>query len=125
MSALGIWNNRYEGGPCYAACMETFALLHLFNSATIPQLLFAGRVVIMEQVESMMKRVVSKLKKCASVSQLNQWLLRWENSNQSRICVFIRKCFRPFLKIYIVLVLLELGDRDIDRYIQQRTIIKK
>jgi len=26
MSALGIWNNRYEGGPCYAACMETFTL---------------------------------------------------------------------------------------------------
>lgn len=26
MSALGAWNNRYEGGPCYAACMETFVL---------------------------------------------------------------------------------------------------
>lgn len=26
MSALGPWNNRYEGGPCYAACMETFVL---------------------------------------------------------------------------------------------------
>ena len=28
MSATGIWNNRYEGGPCYAACMETFTLYH-------------------------------------------------------------------------------------------------
>lgn len=26
MSALGAWNSRYEGGPCYAACMETFVL---------------------------------------------------------------------------------------------------
>ena len=26
MSALGIWNNRYEGGECYAACMETYTL---------------------------------------------------------------------------------------------------
>ena len=31
MSSLGIWNNRYEGGTCYAACMETF-VLYFFSS---------------------------------------------------------------------------------------------
>lgn len=47
MSALGIWNNRYEGGPCYAACMETFTLYKSIKLVIILLLLFAGKDVIM------------------------------------------------------------------------------
>jgi len=43
MSAIGAWNNRYEGGPCYAACMETFALYVSRHSATTRLLPSAGR----------------------------------------------------------------------------------
>lgn len=55
MSALGIWNSRYEGGECYAACMETFTLYLLFDSAITQPSSTAGEDVITELVESMMK----------------------------------------------------------------------
>ena len=52
MSAIGPWNNRYEGGPCYAACMETFTLYPSFHSATTPPSPSAGKAVTMELEES-------------------------------------------------------------------------
>jgi hypothetical protein len=82
MSALGIWNNRYEGGPCYAACMETFALYLSDYLATIPLLPSAGKAAIMAQVVLMTKKVELKPKKCANDSLLSQWLLKLENCNQ-------------------------------------------
>ena len=51
MSALGIWNNRYEGGPCYAACMETFTLYIPHYLATILQSPSAGKAATTLQDE--------------------------------------------------------------------------
>ena len=73
MSALGIWNNRYEGGPCYAACMETFVLYFRLYSVIIHQSLSAGKVVIMPQEESTIIRVETRLEECVNVLQANQW----------------------------------------------------
>lgn len=42
----GAHKNRYEGGLCYAACMETFTLYAPNNSATTHRLRAAGRVAI-------------------------------------------------------------------------------
>ena len=44
----GGHRNRYEGGPCYAACMETFTLYILYNIAIIHQLSTVGEDAILE-----------------------------------------------------------------------------
>ena len=72
MSAIGPWNNRYEGGPCYAACMETFTLYSSTYLATILQLLSAGKVVTMEQVESTMRMEETRLRGCVKDLQLRR-----------------------------------------------------
>lgn len=72
MSALGIWNNRYEGGPCYAACMETFTLYFLSYSATILPSNIAGGAAITEQEELMTLKAEMRLQKCANATPPNQ-----------------------------------------------------
>ena len=76
MSALGIWNNRYEGGPCYAACMETFTLYLTHYLAIILQSPSAGKAVTMLLDELMMTREETKLVECVNVLLQNQWELR-------------------------------------------------
>ena len=71
MSALGIWNNRYEGGPCYAACLETFTLYSINNNLAITHLFnIAGKDATMELEELMMIKAEMKLLACASVTLL-------------------------------------------------------
>jgi hypothetical protein len=77
MSALGIWNNRYEGGPCYAACMETFTLYIQKYLAIILQSPSAGKVVIMPQDVLMMTREDNKQEECAKDSLQSRWVLKW------------------------------------------------
>ena len=77
MSALGIWNNRYEGGPCYAACMETFTLYISKYLATILQSPSAGKVVTMPQDELATTREDNKQGECANVSLQSRWVLKW------------------------------------------------
>lgn len=81
MSALGIWNNRYEGGPCYAACMETFTLYPSAYLATIPLLLSAGRDAITQQDESTPTRDEWRHRECANDSQLRRCLSSKGNFN--------------------------------------------
>lgn len=86
MSALGIWNNRYEGGECYAACMETFALYEWLVIIVIThRSLFVGKDVIMGQVESMIPRVGNKLKECVRDSRLSRCGLELGNWRKSMI----------------------------------------
>lgn len=71
MSALGIWNNRYEGGPCYAACMETFTLYLLaYLVITLPSNT-AGEDATTAQEELMTPKAETKLPKCAKDILLN------------------------------------------------------
>lgn len=79
MSALGVWNNRYEGGPCYAACMETFVLYVSAHLAITLQFLFAGKDAIMPREESTILNFDKKPKKCANDLPLSQWVLRRAN----------------------------------------------
>ena len=71
MSAIGIWNNRYEGGPCYAACMETFTLYFLYYPATILPFNTAGGAAITVQEELMTLKAEMRHPKCANVIPLN------------------------------------------------------
>lgn len=96
------------------ACKHLPCIL-LIILATIHQLLFAGKGVIMQLDESIHKRVELKLKGCVSDSQRNQWLSRRVNSSPSPICEYIRKCSQPYHKIYIELAWLAFEDKDIDR----------
>lgn len=75
MSALGVWNNRYEGGPCYAACMETFTLYSFLHAATIPPLPSAGKGATMALAASTHRRAGQKPSACARDLPLNpcQW----------------------------------------------------
>lgn len=85
MSALGIWNNRYEGGPCYAACMETFTLYLSSYVAITLQFNIAGEVAIMEQEELMILKEEMKQPKCAKDIQLNQCTQELANFKVSKI----------------------------------------
>ncbi len=71
MSALGIWNNQYEGGPCYAACMETFTLYVFHHIVIILQYSTVGKDAIMELAGSMTLRGEMKLPGCARDTLLN------------------------------------------------------
>lgn len=115
MSALGIWNSRYEGGPCYAACMETFTLYSFINKVIIHQLPSAGRDVITRQAELTNKREGCKPKGCANDLPLRQCQWSMVNLSQLLTCGCIHKCFQPSLKIFIGLALLEFEDKDIDQ----------
>lgn len=116
MSALGIWNNRYEGGPCYAACMETFTLYFPFYAATIPPSPSAGRDVITEQVASTRRRAESRPSACASASRLKPWPWRRASWRLWLTWECTRRCFPPFLKISTGPVSPAFADRDIDLY---------
>ena len=85
MSALGAWNSRYEGGPCYAACMETFVLYVCNHSATTPRSQFAGRAATTPMGESMMMRAGTGPGRCANVSQRNRWVRNSGSWSRSRI----------------------------------------
>jgi hypothetical protein len=82
MSALGIWNNRYEGGPCYAACMETFTLYLSIYQATILPSQSAGKAATMPQDELMMTRDANKLEECANVLLQSRWVLKLANCRE-------------------------------------------
>jgi len=82
MSALGIWNNRYEGGPCYAACMETFTLYFFIYQATILPLQSVGKAATMPRDELTMTREENKLEECANVSLQSQWVLKLVNCRE-------------------------------------------
>lgn len=47
MSAIGIYSTRYEGGECYAACMETYTLYLSSYIAITLQSQFVGRAATM------------------------------------------------------------------------------
>ena len=85
MSAIGIWNNRYEGGPCYAACMETFTLYFYFYPVTILQFNIAGEAVTMVQEELMTLKAEIKHPKCANDTQQNQCSQELVNLKASKI----------------------------------------
>ena len=85
MSALGIWNNRYEGGPCYAACMETFTLYLHNNLAIILPFNIAGKAAITELAELMTHRAEMKRLACANVILVRPCGPELENFNQSKI----------------------------------------
>jgi hypothetical protein len=38
MSAIGIYNTRYDGGECYAACMETYTLYFILLCSYNPSI---------------------------------------------------------------------------------------
>lgn len=114
MSALGIWNNRYEGGPCYAACMETFTLYLQSYLVIILQSSIVGKDAIMEQEESMILKAEMRLVECAKGIQLKPCGLVLANCNSLMICEYIVKCSQPILKIFIELVLQGSGDKNID-----------
>ena len=82
MSALGIWNNRYEGGPCYAACMETFTLYLFVYQATILLSQSAGKAATMPREESTMIRGETRLEECANVSLQSRWVLKLANCRE-------------------------------------------
>jgi hypothetical protein len=72
MSALGIWNNRYEGGPCYAACMETFTLYLLTYSVITPPSNTAGEAATTEQEELMTLKAETRPPECVKGTLLNR-----------------------------------------------------
>jgi hypothetical protein len=114
MSALGIWNNRYEGGPCYAACMETFTLYSLAYLATTPPSPSAGRDATTPRDESTPIRVGPKRRGCARDSRRNQWQCSRANLNPSLIWESTPRCFQPSLKIFTERASQVSADRDID-----------
>ena len=69
MSSIGIYNTRYEGGECYAACMETYTLyLSSWNLATTLPSPSAGKDAIMLSAESTTPKAGMKPKECANDS---------------------------------------------------------
>ena len=104
MSAIGAWNNRYEGGPCYAACMETFALYLSWNSAITHLLLSAGRAVTTPLEEWIVMKVGRKRERCAKGSPLSLSSLMLDNCRQSKIWECTQRCSRLNLKVYTGLV---------------------
>jgi len=114
MSALGIWNNRYEGGPCYAACMETFTLYLLPHLVTILPSSTAGEAATMEQAESTMPRAGKRPAKCARDTPPRPCGPSLANSNKLKISECIAKCFPQLHRIFTGRVLQGSGVKDTD-----------
>jgi hypothetical protein len=112
MSALGIWNNRYEGGPCYAACMETFTLYVSFYPATIPLFNIVGRAVITEPEELMILKEETKHPECAKDTPLSPCGPEPRSSSRLRISVSIVRCSPLLLRISTEPVWPESGGKD-------------
>lgn len=120
MSALGIWNNRYEGGPCYAACMETFTLYFFSHKATIPPLQSAGRVATMQLAEWMNQLEEMRQNVCAKDLPLSLWQQKLDNLSQLLISESTQKCSPLSLKISTGPVLLAFDARDTDNIINTK-----
>jgi hypothetical protein len=118
MSALGIWNNRYEGGPCYAACMETFTLYFYIHIAITPPSPSAGKDATMEQAGSTPIREEQKPSVCANDSPLSPCQSNRVSLSQSLTCGCTPRCFPQFPKISTGLASPASAGRDIDLSLQ-------
>ena len=122
MSALGIWNNRYEGGPCYADCMETFTLYFCPHPATTPPSPSAGRDATTALAASTRNRADRRRAVCASASPPSQWVHRLGSLNELLTSECTPKCSQYNPTTSTVPAWLESDARDTDLHIYAITI---